>query len=298
MAHYTAAMERGLQRHRALILKLYDVLNVGERTTTGRNQLAPLLGVNPNVVTDLSQELRGLGILQVEIYYPKSNGGERVGRQADWTLLVPREEAIRRYEAYIESLRNGGERVSEKFEHHQRPRKVTPETPKPKMNGEAKEPPVDRTAIRTERDEPVEAIAGPDRPSPFLGLAGLRRDEEAALIEAARQYRNRASTVESKIGEMEQLAKSVGATFDAELIRSAFRFDRDERLEAIGLVMSYIDRLETRVETLTRLNAEAADQIKNMRTKVNDYDRMKRENDRLVSMNAGLRAQISNSPAA
>lgn len=110
---------------------------------------------------------------------------------------------------------------------------ATPTAPNPEV-----------VAIRTdEQDRPVEAVVGPDAPSPFEGLRALKRDEPAALVEAARQYEHRQDFVLERLVEIEKL----GVTIDREKVMKAIKLDRDDELEGIVKVLPYVGELEARV---------------------------------------------------
>lgn len=127
--------------------------------------------------------------------------------------------------------------------------------------------------------EDIKAIVGPD--APVLAdimpkeVRDLRKDEPAALIEAARQYANRTLTVQGGLNDLAKKLADLGIAFDIEKAQEAFHFEEDERLETIALVLPTIDRLE-------RQNTTLAEQMASMREKVRDYERMKTENARLV----------------
>lgn len=100
-------------------------------------------------------------------------------------------------------------------------------------------------AIRTDdEDRPVEAVVGPDAPSPFEALRELRKNEPGALVAAARQYAHRQDFVLERLTEIEQL----GVKIDRDKIMKAIHLDRDDEFEGIVKVLPYIDELEARAK--------------------------------------------------
>jgi hypothetical protein len=121
----------------------------------------------------------------------------------------------------------------------------------------------EQVAIRTDdKDRPVEAIAGPDAPSPFESLRDLRKNEPGALVEAARQYANRNDFVIDRLTEIEKL----GVVIDREKVMRAIKLQRDDEFEGIVKVLPYIDELEARVKQALEWRNETVSLRNELRT--------------------------------
>jgi hypothetical protein len=94
----------------------------------------------------------------------------------------------------------------------------------------------------------VAAVSGPERPEALRSsLAGAGPNAPAALVMAAKQYRTGRGgedVVRAKklLRELEEIGVAV-----PEELRKRATVQKDERLEAIGLVLPYIEELERRL---------------------------------------------------
>jgi hypothetical protein len=117
--------------------------------------------------------------------------------------------------------------------------------------------PMVESVVTTEReDEEVKAIAGPDAPGQFEVLRALRKDEAAALVEAARQYRDRDRAVNKAMAAL----REQGIQIRYEIAN----WEQDDVLENIGSVLPYIEGLERTAENALRQLAERQREIKNL----------------------------------
>lgn len=151
------------------------------------------------------------------------------GRHSFWTLAIPREEALTRLDTY-----------------HQR--ELTTMT-EPKQN---------ETKLVASVGEDVTV-------RPFEKLKPLRRDEEEALVAAARQYISRKEMLQSTLDQLERAGIKAN--------KEAFEFQSDPRLEHISLVLPVIDRmknqvaaLEDRIEAYTRQQQPLRERIEQLET--------------------------------
>lgn len=192
--------------------KLYSLMGQSE-TTTSRSELAAATDEPIRNIQVLLAVLRHLGVL--EHSYSRHESGQ--GRASQYRLAAPYEEAERALDRFgwenITSFKDG--------------RDVRP-----------------KVALASPRDGgPTKAIAGPDQPSPFSVLRPLKYNESAAQVEAARQYRDRVSFIEEQLDAFRQRGIKVDM--------SAFKIERDARLDALTLALPYIDSLEKQVENLS-----------------------------------------------
>ena len=150
------------------------------------------------------------------------------GRHAYWTLALPKDEALDRLDA-----------------HHMRERTTMTES-QPESNL-------------------VASVGDDEIVRPFDKLKPLRRDEEEALVAAARQYLDRKQMLNETIAQLER----AGITAK----REAFQFATDERLEHIGLVLPVIDRLRRQVEALESRIKGYADQQAPLNDRIRELER-------------------------
>jgi len=144
----------------------------------------------------------------------------------------------------------------------------------------------EKVVIRTdEKERPVEAVVGEDAPSPFEVLRGLRKDEPAALVEAARQYSRRQDFVLERLDEIEKL----GIAIDRSKVMSAIKLETDPEFEGIVKVLPHIDDLEARVKQAQTWRDETIslrNELKELRQAKNgaeaDLARQKEANTRLA----------------
>lgn len=116
------------------------------------------------------------------------------------------------------------------------------------------------------KPERTVAVVGDDAPSPFESLRPLRRSESAAMVEAARQYREQRNTRSEKLREM----REAGLRIDSSLINKAIPVVHDARFDHILLVEPYIAQLEAENERGYR---NALNRIEELRTQVETLNR-------------------------
>lgn len=159
------------------------------------------------------------------------------GRRSFWTLAIPQDEAIRRLTEH---------------QHNEIVAMSTPSQPEPASE--------------------LVASAGEDPESPFAPLKQLKgRDEEEALVAAARQYAGRKDVMATTVTQLEAAG--------IEVKRDAFTFKTDPVLEAIVLVLPVIDRQRKMNEYLEERWTRLKDQL----TPLN------RQIEELKNENKGLR---------
>jgi hypothetical protein len=293
--------EKALAEYLGVLQRTYDLLGTEPSVGVAYGKVADTISVDRWKMINLKTLIETLGILHTEINYnPMVNGKRQMGRQSTWQLMVPIEEARARI---IEWDKEG-----ESWEYEKRPG-YAPKAPvgkgkyttKPEVLPETaaeyaenhvatdslvamvetesrflEEPPV--TIAKSEREE-TRAIAGPEPDKTFAALASLRKDEPAALVEAARQYSNRQNAVEKQY----QSLVTMGLEVDKEKFLSSISLPKDDLLDAISLVLPMITTLQIRNDSLlTQLNT-ARDKIKDYAEIKHNYERLqKRWNERVA----------------
>jgi CDC6, C terminal winged helix domain len=233
----------GKQEKRRILYTLMEQLfGVGKEVRDfSARELAETIdypGMAQDRVKDYLQEMEEMGIISRRYEYGSKSSGMSVGRHYHMTILMDKEEALAILDiADREELR--------KFHVAQM---VGVKKALDTKTAKAAKVDTDKTAVRYEKDEPVEAIAGPEAQSAFEALRPLRKDEPRALIEAARQYRDRTHGINSKIEDVIATAKELGISINESALRESVPVETDDRLETICLILPYIDELERVVE--------------------------------------------------
>lgn len=252
--------------------KLYALMDYDkELSPAAYQEIAKTLEIPPWAMINLKTLLDELGILHsYNIYNPIIDGKRRMGRMGVWKLVKPRDEAMQLLEEWAAK--------GERWEYEKRSGYV-PKAPTKVKREPVPEPKEAPVAIATSDKEETRAIAGPEPDKTFASLASLRKDEPAALIEAAKQYANRQSAVEKEY----QSLVTMGLTVDREKFFEAISLPRDEFLETISLVLPIITNLQNKNEhLLEQLNA-ARDKTKNYAEIKANYERLqKRWNERIA----------------
>ena len=104
----------------------------------------------------------------------------------------------------------------------------------------------ERVAVTEDRlGFPIGAVSGPERPSPLAPLAGAGPDAPAALVMAAKQYRANGGndSEQRKAAALVKELNEIGVSVPPELAEKA-KPRKDDRLEAIALVLPYIEDIE------------------------------------------------------
>ena len=257
--------ERAVRKEQAVLKLLYAEprLRVGEKAIDySMEAFAGRTDLKVNVVAKFMPILYKLGILEKEgPYYGSKANGLPGGRHYNYTILVPYDEALDRL-VKDQAERDAAATTNRKAGAKRGARKRT-ETGTAAFRK--------RLAENAGRlpDETV-AIVGPDADDGLAAkvpaaqlrkLAETRKDEPAALVEAARQYVARPkSNINAMLADLEAEAEKLGITFDREQFlrdwpgfADATESETDERLEAIALVLPYIDALERRSEHFEKM---------------------------------------------
>lgn len=281
--------ERALAEYIGILDKTYELLGDQPHIGVSYAKVADAISVPTWRMINLKTLMESEGILRTSIEYNPMVGGKRImGRQSTWQLVVPIEEAKRRI---IEWDKKGLSWEYEKRPDYVAKAPVKYKSPRPEIIPMTaveysatveEEPPV--TIAKTEKEE-TRAIAGPEPQKAFAALASLRKDEPAALVEAARQYANRQTAVEQQY----QTLVTMGLQVDKEAFLASISLPKDDLLDAISLVLPLITTLQNKNESLlAQLNA-ARDKTKDYAEVKHAYERLqKRWNERVAEkvMNA------------
>jgi hypothetical protein len=211
------------------------------------------------------QTFEELGIISKVLEYGSPKNGMNPGRHYHYTLLMPEEEAVARLQAdYDQRLAgNKAPKPARKYTRKATPAVVTE----------------DVVTIATTDEEVTRAIAGADvdtsigaqiNPVTAATLRGMRKNESAALVEAARQYLGRTEKLDDILDSLEATAKEMGISFDRTVAMGLFTLDRDERLENVALALPYITSLEREIEVRDM-------QVEEMRRKVERMAELERD---------------------
>lgn len=162
------------------------------------------------------------------------------GRRAFWTLAIPQDEAMRRLTEH---------------QHNEIAAMSTPSQPEPVSE--------------------LVASVGDEADSPFAPLQKLKgRDEEEALVAAARQYASRKDIMAATVKQLEAAG--------IEVKRDAFTFKTDPQLEAVSLVLPVIDRQRKMNEYLEERWTRLKDQLSPLNQQIEE----------LKAENKGLRRVV------
>lgn len=254
---------------------LWTVLDVGvEKLPYSADELARAVAQLTN--EDMRHELvsryieaminDGSIVRRGPVYGTKTNG-LNVGRNYGWTLAVDQATALeriaRRQEqdaaAFGTNRLAAGKAAGKARTKAAKERKVTDNS----------------VTIATTEFETTRAIAGPEPDSTMRvkvreAIRGTRKAGDAsALVEAARQYASRGTSMKAQIDDLVKTAEGMGLTVDREALEKTLSFQPDERLETVALVLPYIEMLEAAVE-------RGIDNVKELQRKYSDYDEMRR----------------------
>lgn len=275
MVQITKQIQNRFDAEMRLLRKMYEQLSVGDvHEWMSIRKAVDLFEEKEGTVANSLVVFEDLGILHREIEYP---GFQK--QNVKWTLLVPRHEAVTMLETWHRQVAMSSE--YRRFPKHEvQTRAKSPQ----RTNGVA---PEERVALAEEpasEGQELVASAGPEAESPFEALRPLRKDESKALVEAARQYANKGKFLADKIAELQREG--------FEIAPGALSLKRDERLEAVAMAIPYIDSLESMNTRLLSQNngaRETARQYEDLRIR---FERLKRENDRLVAKSVTSGQQV------
>lgn len=264
-------------KEQAMLHAIYRFLSTDHEA---RDMNAKRIGAIAGVGSQADKYVRtfeDLGIIKRRMEYGTPKNGLSSGRHFHWTALVEEDEALlmlKKFQAARPSA------IKDNRENGRRQEVATKAAAKKAASIAPSFVPTPVVTLATQdSEEETRAIAGPET-GEHLGdlmssaIRGLRKDESAALIEAARQYANRGQSLQTKLDELARLAAEVGVKFNVDIARTAISLDHDDRLEAIVPVLPYITRLE---ETVDRMGKQLVSQS----GKVRDYDKAIADNRRL-----------------
>ena len=248
-------------KHVATIEGAYDIFGVEKEARGGYHQVAELIGIPDASVGHATAWMKRTGFLTIRAAGMPDGS---YGKSSYWTLHKSKEECVAALKASWG--RPGVKKQKQKPEPEMTipggdERYTDPEDYRTQEDEDR-----EKVVLATNDNEEVRAIAGPEPDSPFAILRALRKDESGALIEAARQYANRAKLVDQKLGELE----AAGIHVD----RSAVKMDKDEILESVALVLPHITYLENTLHNVLEQND-------GLRKKVADYTEIKRNYEAL-----------------
>lgn len=241
-------------KHVATIEGVYEIFGVEKEARGGYHQVADVLGIPDASVGHTTSWMKKAGFLTIrDAGMPDGS----FGKSSWWTLHGSKEECVAALKASW-----GTPGVKKTEAETQFRSSVAYQEPGRRGAENLRLPEKQEVVLATNDEEEVRAIAGPEPESPFAVLRALRKDESGALVEAARQYANRAKLVDQKLGELE----AAGIHVD----RSAVKMDKDEVLESVALVLPYINSLENTLHNFSEQNDA-------LRKKMADYDQIKRD---------------------
>jgi hypothetical protein len=217
-----------------------------------------------------------LGIMKMENRWGSGNGAPRM---IFFTRLTDETETYRRLDKHF--AEGGSWTVNEQRPDPINAHSKTAEAKRLKKIVEAKPFVISVDQAKPVEDETV-AIVGDDKPEPLAALAPARKDEGLALIEAARQYRRRDQGVIEHLDAIEAL----GIKVDRAAALGAIELTRDERLEAVGDVLDYIDQIERENARSARWHDERKALLAENATLRGENDRLTRANRRMAESRA------------
>lgn len=269
----TAQIAAKQESRRRVAKALYETMPVGVEfrdMSSERFGLSACPEIGPQAIKDRITDIVNAGILQRRMEMGHHGNNLPLGRHYHWTLLVDENEAMRRLDdldatesiTFHRNIVEGAKRGAEKRA----------------KSSVALTTTTDKPAYTIRDGIAVEAIIGPEPEPPMsASLKAMRfqtANETVALVEAARQYRDRHASIDTKFIELIENAEKFGVTIDVEAMQNAISYDHDERLENIGLVLPYVDDLANRVAQLTS-------QVEHQQQKTREYDRLHVENQKL-----------------
>lgn len=272
------SIKESFRQQAEAISKMYDLLGTEKENQTAYLQVAEVLGLSGHQMMHLKRTLEYLGALKTRVEYGRMVGDKNMsGRTSFWTLTGDPEtttrEALRLWSSKT-PVYEAKSRADRERRQARRTNGVRDETNFRNHGSQAVGGPV----VRYVRDEPAEAIAGPDKNSPFDVLASLRKNEPKALVEAARQYAGRRQLINQKLDELEKAGITVNRE---EFFRSA-QLETVEHLDIISLVLPYIDQLETQVQNKDRIIATTREDLRGMAQLRTEYNNLRESYNKAI----------------
>lgn len=251
-----AGARRRFEMHRRRIHAVAGVLTLNREVAASDVEIAQMVGMSDDRVAATRRLMLDMGVLK---YRREPNGRARGGYIGMWTLLKDDAELFHAIDLEMERQMRGG--LSSETQRRKAPKKTR------RLTRQSQE----RVAVQEDRlGFAVGAVAGPEPISPLrTSLKGSGPDAPAALVMAAKQYRHgrgdeRVRKAQALVKELNDLGVSVPAD-----LAEAATVKKDSRLEAVALVLPYIEDLERRlVVAQDQLRAQA------------DYGTLKQINDR------------------
>ena len=226
--------------HRARITAIASALTVGQDVTATDRELGDLIGVPHWHISAARRLMVHIGVLEF-----RQGGPNKPGH---WRLLKDGPLLDHAIDLEMERQMRGGlspEAVRRK--NTKKSRRLTRQS-------------AERVAVMEDRlGFAVAAVAGPDRPEPLrTSLVGSGPNAPAALVLAAKQYRHGLhDPKQRKAAELVKELTEIGVSVPPDLAAKAAP-RKDDRLEAIALVLPYIEELERNlVQANDTLRAQA-----------------------------------------
>jgi hypothetical protein len=213
---------------------------VGNKPTTVKGtELAAMTGLSSSIVTYTAQMLVRLGVLRYT-----STRGSTSG--AEWEFLTDWAGIKRALDLEMENEMRGAPSIREVIRRRTQKKRVTRKA-------------AEKVAVTEDRlGFPVAAVAGPEAPKPLEPVVTYGSRAPEALVMAAKQYRARRIGNDPGIQQAKRLIKeleSLEVPVPPDL-RNRAEAAPDARLEAVVLVLPYIERLERDVAELANLRRQ------------------------------------------
>ncbi len=239
---------------------------VGTGTMTSDDEVAALIGITRSQVVVARHLLVGIDALEWR-------GGQGRAQNSWWKMLKTGPELDAALDMEMERQMRGG---------------LSPETEVAQQHA-AKRSPVtrqsaERPAVQSDRlGFAVGAVIGPDAPKPLVQPLTAAQNGPAALVFAAKQYRDgvRSGDQQKALALVKEL-NDMGISVPPELAAKAAP-KKDARLDAIALVLPYVEDIERRLVRAEDALRQQADYGTLRQT----VDRQKHQIERLVAQRVG-----------
>ena len=239
-----------MDEHRRRIALIEPLLSLNRPVNLKDTEVSELTGLSLGEVASARLLLKHVGALDYKADHQRSNGSQ-------WMLLKSGQTLQHALHLEMERQMRGG---------------LSPETLRDKRkraNRIVTTQSAEQPAVIEDRwQEPVGAVIGPEPTNVMLPLKGLGPDAAGALVLAAKQYKGGETDETRQARKILLELHDLGIPAPEELAQKAVA-QKDDRLEAIALVLPYIDALERRAKAAQAL----LDEMK-------DYGTLKRINER------------------
>ena len=230
--------------HRRRIWAIAQVLTLGQPVVATDAEIGQLTGMTQHITAIARRLMMDMGVLE-----HRTAGNMKAG---SWKLLKADDELLHAIELEMERQMRGGlspESARRKKSQGRRTRGVTRKSQ-------------ERVAVTEDRlGFAVAAVSGPEPINPLRTvLKGSGPDAPGALVLAAKQYARDGgkSAEQRKAADLVKELNEIGVSVPPELAAKA-AVRKDDRLEAIGLVLPYIEALEKRMKVLNEQLEQQAD---------------------------------------